>query len=151
MTSSHRASWPSGSLNLRSQRRELWSVLTRNLCPYKKGLKCLMKVTTASSSFLVTQYFRSDLLRTLLAYAITFSCPSCIWDKAAPIAFWLASVSKINGLLKSGWVRIGADVNLAFKRSNAVWHSPVHKKGVATSVSLCSGRAILEKLAMNFL
>lgn len=113
MTSSYRTICPSGSLNPSSHLEELWSVLTKNLWPHKKDLKCFMKVTTTRVSFLVTQYFFLDLVSILLAYATTFSCPSWICDSVAPITYWLASVSNINGFEKSECVRIGALASLS--------------------------------------
>ena len=54
----------------------------------------------------VTQYRRSDLLRVRLANAITCSLPSSSsWDNTPPIPVLLASVSKRNGLVKSGNTR----------------------------------------------
>lgn len=51
VTSSQQSNCPSGSLNHSSHFNELGSVLAKNLCPYKKCLKCLIKVTKARSPF----------------------------------------------------------------------------------------------------
>ena len=74
----------------------------------------------------------------------------CICDKAVPIAFWLASVSRIKGLLKSGCVRRGADITFAFIAWKTTWHSRVHWKATNATVRRCGGGAISAKFAMNF-
>ena len=88
-----------------------------------------MNITTASSSRLVTQYLRSGLDRSRLAYAITRSVPSsCCWERTAPIPVSLASVSRINGLEQSGNASIGAETNFCLRFSKDVWQSSVHLK-----------------------
>ena len=94
--SSQRASWPSGSLKFLSQVSEPWSVRTTKCFPKSKryGLKWLVKTTTARSSFLVTQYWRSALLSIRLPYATTRSHPPLSsWDSTAAMPVSQASVS----------------------------------------------------------
>lgn len=117
VTSSQRSNSPSGSLNHSSHFNELGSVLAKNLCPYKKCLKCLLKVTKARSPFL-THALLFDLQKSLLAYTTTLSRPSCSCEIIAPRAHWLASVSNMNGIVKSGCVRMGTDVNLSLRSLN---------------------------------
>jgi hypothetical protein len=54
------------------------------------------------------------------------SFPSTSWDRTAPMASLLASVSSINVFEKSGWARIGDDTSRLLSSSNADWHSFVH-------------------------
>ena len=121
--SSHLANWPSSSWKYCSHCRELWSVLNLNVQPSKYGLKLKMKVATANSSFLVTQYSLSALLRVRLAYAITFSWPLYSCERTAPIPSWLASVSKINCFFLSGKASTGAFVNLCLRSAKALAYS----------------------------
>ena len=133
--SSHRANWPSGSLNDCSQVKDPWSVLRLNCLPKRYGRKCWVKVTTASSSWRVTQYLRLALLRVWLAYAITCSFPvSSSWDRTPPNPVLLASVSKINGLLNFGNARMGAKQSLWPSVWNVSWHSVFYSNRVVFSI-----------------
>lgn len=79
----------------------------------KERSEMLMKVKTAKNSFLVTRYFFSDLLRTLLTPK-SFSWLSISCERAALISNCLASVYiYMKGFVKSKCVRIGANVNLS--------------------------------------
>ena len=123
------------------------------ICSYQKllatqCLKYLVKCTTSKSSFLVTQYFLLALVKLLLGNAITFSRQSWTCDKTAPTAVPLASVSKMNDLVKSGWAKTGAVVRQCFSLSNAFWQSTDQLKIFPFSVSLCRGLAISEKFAI---
>lgn len=51
----HLATSPSGFLNCRSHLSPEWSVQRRNICPHKHVWNCLVAVTSANNSRLVTQ------------------------------------------------------------------------------------------------
>lgn len=85
-----------------------------------------MKWTTASNSFLVTQYLLSVLNSVRLAYAITRSFPLISCESTVPIEQLLASVSRMNRLDTSGNASIGADINLFRRFSKALCASCVH-------------------------
>ena len=119
--SSHLASWPSGSLQFRSYTREPWSIRKENFLPSGYGLNCLTNETTASSSCRVPQYCLSALLSTLLPQAISLSQPSpSTCDRITPIPTPLASVSRINGQLKSGYTSTEVVVSRWRSFSNAL-------------------------------
>ena len=61
----------------------------------------------------------------------------------------LASVSRIKGSWKSGYVKMGVDVNRSVNSANAEAQSFVQLNG--HSVSRCSGLAIVAKSLINFL
>ncbi|KER32690.1 hypothetical protein T265_01367 [Opisthorchis viverrini] len=68
--------------------------------------------------------------RTRLPYAITASPSTTRWDSRAPIAILLASVSKTNFPAsgeKSGYAKIGGDVDACLRRLKASSHSTVHE------------------------
>ena len=146
----HLANCPSGCLKFDGQVSELWSVLTVNLYLRRNGQKWQINVTTLHSFLQITQYHLSGFLRVLLARSVTFSPPlSSVWDSTIPIPVSLKSVSRANGLLKSGKANTGAVVKHCFKSSNAFWHCRIHWKGVVFSVRWCSGLATVAKPLMN--
>ena len=63
----------------------------------------------------------------------------------------LASVSRIKGSWKSGYVKMGVDVNRNFNSANADVQSFVQLNGLSRSVSRCSSLAIVAKSLINFL
>ena len=63
----------------------------------------------------------------------------------------LASVSRIKGSWKSGYVKMGVDVNRNFNSANAEAQSFVQLNGLSCSVNQCSGLAIVAKSLINFL
>ena len=56
----------------------------------------------------------------------------------------------INGLVKSGCARIGAEVKYVFKLSKDVSHASVQINVAVFSVSLCKGLAMLAKPSIYF-
>ena len=70
-------------------------------------------------------------------------------DKMAPIAKLEASVVKINGLLKSGKIKIGSDIIKVFKISKAFCCSEDHENRTFFFNNEVKGIAIFAKLCMN--
>ena len=77
---------------------------------------------------------------------MTCSWPSSLsCERTAPVLLSLASVSRMNNLVKSGKVKIGVDVNLWRSSSNATWQASVQWNCAARSVSSWNGPAIFAK------
>ena len=75
---------------------------------------------------------------------------SFFWDRTAPNPVSEASVYTINGLLKSGYCKIGAVINHFFSYSKAVCCLVIQLKGVSFFNNSIIGLAIWEKSFINF-
>ena len=75
---------------------------------------------------------------------------SFFWDRTAPNPVPEVSVYTINGLLKSGYCKIGAVINRFFSWSKAVCCLVVQLKGVSFFNNSVIGLAMREKSFMNF-
>ena len=67
------------------------------------------------------------------------------------MAYSLTSVCISNGCFKSGNAKTRAELIFCFKASNSFFYFPPHQKTNFTVVKACSGAAMEEKLAINFL
>ena len=75
------------------------------------------------------------------------------WDRIAPIAKLLASVSSVNDFVGSACTRIGAEVKAFFNLANASSCSERHWKGTSLRVKVLkrtnNGRKILNKTTIK--